>query len=779
MPKTLIVAEKPSVAKEIAKVLDVRGTRGDGFIANGQYVVTWAVGHLVNIAEPEEQNEDWAGRWSMNQLPMIPSRFKLAVLPKTTRQFEIVKRFMSADDVDTVVNATDAGREGELIFRRIFLMAGCTKPIKRLWANDMTEQGLKKALASMESGEAKRNLGLAAFARAEADWLIGMNYSRLFTLKDHSLVTVGRVQTPVLKLIVDRRQEIEHFVPRNYWTVEATLAHGEDSFSAQWYCPPERSESRIDKEEDAAAIVERCTDTQGAVESTKSRKGQQKPPLLFDLTTLQREANSRYGLSAKDTLAIAQALYEQKKLLTYPRTDSRYLTKDVFNECLAHMRAVYHEFPEITPLAAERIKDGKPKNFACVNDKKVSDHHAIIPTAKRPVKSALSENEWRIYEMVSRRFVAAFLPPVQYASSTIWVLIDEQPFKATGKVFKDKGWLVAEPWRTAKDNPLPALRKGSKVTAESLKAPSHQTKPPAHFTDASLLAAMETAGKLVEDDELREAMKERGLGTPATRAQIIETLLARSYVEKDKKKLVASDTGRHVIDVISQHLPDVTSPELTGDWEKKLGDIERGDFTYPEFMHEIRDSVYRNVRGIKNYQAYDKDGFPTAPPANPVAPVSDYRAGAPRPARQQYDRDGFPIASSAQPAATVQQGAGVAFYDDNGFPIESASSAPKPARKEKPLPTRVEHEGEVVGVCPSCGKNVLVHADAYICEADPSCPFRIPRDAFGGEITMNQAADLLSKGRTFKRGRFVSKKGKRFNAHLELDGSRVALRFKD
>ncbi|MBU1003207.1 MAG: DNA topoisomerase 3 [Proteobacteria bacterium] len=826
MSKTLIIAEKPSVAREIAKVLGLRPSRADGHIADAEYVVTWAIGHLVNIAEPEEQDPAWAGRWSMKQLPMIPLRFKLGILPGTQKQFSIVKGLMGRDDVDLVINATDAGREGELIFRRIAVMAECTKPVRRLWANDMTEQGLKKALAKTVPDEEKRNLGLASFARAEADWLIGMNFSRLFTLKDHSLITVGRVQTPVLKLIVDRRREIELFTSKDYWTVEALLAKDEETFTAIWHAPPEYSETRIDSESDAQVVFDACTGKDGKVESVKSASRQQKPPLPFDLTTLQREANSHHGFSAKDTLTIAQALYEQKKLITYPRTDSRYLTRELFKEALGHLRATYKVFPEISAIAAERIKNGKHR-FECVNDKKVSDHHAIIPTAKPPNRDALSGDEWKIYEMVARRFCAAFMPAAKFSASTVWAVIEEHKFKATGKVFKDRGWLAAEPWRTAADNPLPNLRKGSEVKAMDLSSKKHQTKPSAHFTDASLLAAMETAGKLVDDEELREAMKERGLGTPATRAQIIETLLARKYVEKDKKKLIATDLGCHAVDMIESFLPQLVSPQMTGDWEKRLKDIEQGQDTYPAFMQDIRTSVMDGVQLVRNHRAFDANGFPMPLPgqeptrSKTAAAHAGQAAPQPRrPGTPRYDRDGFPI-TDAPPRANNPQGAarqspaadgpapsaprqakpapgnsthgpkgnlpaatatGTATpggtargrhsagnpasppqstappLDRDGFPVESA-----------PAPKKLS--GETLGPCPLCAKDVFEQPGAFECAGldDGSCTLRIQKNLFGGEVREAMVRDLLSTGRTYKRARFESKAGKKFNAFLKLD----------
>ena len=607
MSRTLIIAEKPSVARELASVLGVRG-RGDGFLQGPGHVVTWAVGHLVNIAEPAEQNQAWSGRWAMGQLPMLPGRFVLGILPSTARQYEVIRRFLLDEDITEVINATDAGREGELIFRRIYLLAGSTKPIRRLWANDMTEKGLQKAFASLVDGEQKRNLGHAAFARAEADWLVGMNFSRLFTLRAGSLITVGRVQTPVLKLLVDRRREIENFVPRDYWTVEGDFAQGEEAFKASWYAPPEFKDTKVWTEAEGRDVMEACAGRDGEVLAMEKKKGKQKPPLPFDLTTLQKEANSRLGLSAQQTLSIAQDLYEKRKLVTYPRTDSRHLTKELFAECLENLRAIYQHFPEISQKAAANIKAGK--KFECVNDGKVTDHHAIIPTAVKANRATLGADEWNVYEMICRRFAAAFMDDAVFDASTLWIGVGEHRFRATGKIFRDRGWLEAEPWRASADNPLPALRKGSKVAVVELSLAAHKTKPPAHFTDATLLAAMETAGKLVEDDELREAMKDRGLGTPATRAQIIETLLSREYISKDGKRLVATDLGCWAVDVVCAMIPQVASPELTGEWEKRLKEMEQGAYAYGVFMRQVRDMVASGVNLVR--------GSAARPPKCPV-----------------------------------------------------------------------------------------------------------------------------------------------------------------
>ncbi len=605
---SLIIAEKPSVARELAAVLGIKG-RGEGLLRGPDHVITWAVGHLVNIAEPGDQNPLWSGRWAMHQLPMLPSRFALGVLPSTASQYEVIRRLLLDDSIETVINATDAGREGELIFRRIYHRAGCTKPILRLWANDMTEKGLHKAFANLMPGEDKRNLGHAAFARAEADWLVGMNFSRLFTLRAGSLITVGRVQTPVLKLLVDRRREIEDFAPQDYWTVEGEFEHQTQSFKATWFAPPEFKDSKIWQEGVGQSVVRACVGGRGEVLEMEKKKGRQKPPLPFDLTTLQKEANSRFGFSAQETLSIAQDLYEKKKVITYPRTDSRYLTKELFAECLDNLRAVHRHFPEIAVRAATNIQNGK-KKFECVNDKKVTDHHAIIPTTLHANPASLGKEEWTVYEMICRRFIATFMDDALFAASTLWLDVNGERFRTTGKIFQDRGWLEAEPWRASEDNPLPNLKKGDLAAIRELYLAAHKTKPPAHYTDATLLAAMETAGKLVEDETLREAMKERGLGTPATRAQIIETLLARAYVAKDGKRLIATDFGCWAVDVVCAMIPQVASPELTGEWEKRLKEMERGSHAYGIFMREVREMVSAGVRLVK--------GSHVRPPRCPV-----------------------------------------------------------------------------------------------------------------------------------------------------------------
>jgi len=732
----LVIAEKPSVAREVAQLLGGKnGTRkGNGFIESKDYIVTWALGHLVNIAEPEEQDPNWAGSWKLQQLPMIPKKFVLSILKNSSSQYSIVERLLSREDVDSIINATDAGREGELIFRRIYLKAGCKKPIQRLWANDMTEKGLKKAFNNLVDGTEKRNLGLAAFARAEADWLIGMNFSRLFTLKAGDLITVGRVQTPVLKLIADRYKEISNFKIENYHSLTAhinsntnasTDTDTDDSpgktksnsivsdtkpaetnspvFESIWHKPPDFKDSKIDKPDEAKELKKKCEDHDALIEDVIKKKGKQKPPLPYDLTTLQRDANKRFGFSAKDTLTIAQSLYEKRKALTYPRTDSRYLTAEIYEEIRNHINAAAQHFPELAKDVLDRVNKTK-KTFVCVNNKKVTDHHAIIPTGQKISKQALNKNEWIIYEMVTRRFFAAFLPEVLFSSSTVWLSINEERFKSTGKIFERKGWLEAEPWRSTEDNPLPQVKKGDNLTVSKLEQKKHKTKPPAHFTDASILRAMETAGKLVDDDELSDALKERGLGTPATRAQILETLLSREYVSKDKKKLIVTEKGLKAIEAIDSELPDITSPEMTGRWEKRLKDIEAGSFTYPEFMKNIRNLVAENVEKLRDARL-----------------------------------------------------------------------------KNCNLPHAEIDEKDGIGKCPLCGGTIVESDKAFGCanwKSDHgSCRFAIWKNMFGTTITKEIACEILENGKTKEQLNLISKAGKAYTARLVVKGNKVALSF--
>lgn len=898
--KTLILAEKPSVAREIAPLVGANQRR-DGYLEGKTHIVSWALGHLVNIAEPEEQNEAWRGRWDLAQLPMIPARFALMVLPNSRKQFEIVQALMLRSDVGDIVNATDAGREGELIFRRIYLQAGCDKPIRRLWANDMTEEGLRASLQGLLSAESKRNLGLAAFARAEADWLVGMNFSRLLTLKARTFMSIGRVQTPVLKLLCDRRHEVEHFTPKDFWTVEgdfscavkgakggknteaapsadaastsenasanvesvsSDISSGSNAssdsaslvsfaqFHAVWHEAPDYKETRIYFASHAHAIVAEClgeqhgasdnriengtrkgtrtgaeksANTCGAlqghapqdyiprfphaascvVDTVERRKGSQQAPLPFDLTTLQREANTRFGYAAKDTLEVAQALYERHKLITYPRTDSRYLTKALFAEILKLFRAIYALYPAESVEAVKRVQGGG--KFACIDDANVTDHHALIPTARKAVREALSAEEWNVYDMICRRFMAAFLPAASFASTTVRVRVmppaalgengglrqeskrvtaaqgaeatasgnaqddGTHIFIARGKTFNDIGWLRVEPWRSAEDAVLPPLKKGQRLTIEGMECITRQTKAPAHFTDASLLAAMETAGKFVEDDDLRAALKERGLGTPATRAQVIETLISRRYIERQGKKLVASNAGMRVIAVADALLPHMVSPELTGQWEKKLKDIELLDVKRPSNAAQRKKNAQASAaqaqgENTTHSQAQERTGCAGA---NETSSLTDgVRADATGGAVVDEGAERYKAFMRAIRAIVAKEVENIRNRNVTQLLIECTAKLA---------------EREFDGKCPLCGAEVEEREKMFGCshwkQGDGGCPFVLWKEAFGIQLDAELVRQLLSTGHSEEVLTLTSRAGKEFQARLKIEAGRLAPEF--
>jgi DNA topoisomerase-3 len=605
--KILVFAEKPSVGRDIARILKA-GSKGRGFLEGNGYIVTWGFGHLVCLGTPEAQNPSWK-RWSLDTLPMLPDSWNLAVIPSAREQFETVAELMNRDDVGEIVNAADAGREGELIFRLVYQHSNCKKPFKRLWISSMTDEAIKEGFEKLQPGEKYNDLAMAAQGRSRADWLVGMNFTRAYTKKFNEMLTLGRVQTPTLALVVERHLEIKNFVPKDYWEISADFG----DFSALWFNPDDKENpTRIDEQEQAQKLAECLPGRTAKVKSVKKTKKKQQPPYLYDLTTLQRDANSRYGMTAAQSLSVLQNLYEKKKVVTYPRTDSRFLSNDIFptiNKRLASLPGQYNEF-------LDYLRENRPKKIKRVfNDKKVSDHHAIIPTEKKVVDtSRWSKQEQNIYDLVVRRFLAVFYPDHQYLSTRIIMQAEKDQFKTTGKVVTEEGWRSLYPSRKSKssdkddknqkkskekddnEQSLPDLKKGEERVIKQAELLSKKTKPPSAYTESSLLQAMETAGKLVEDDELKEAMKDCGLGTPATRAEIIEKLIRVGYMVRDKKKLVPTEKGMHLISLAEA---EIKSPELTGNWEKRLAEIARGKDREEDFIKDISDFIVNNIIRIK------------------------------------------------------------------------------------------------------------------------------------------------------------------------------------
>jgi DNA topoisomerase-3 len=599
MGKTLVIAEKPSVGRDLTKALPGAFAKHEGYLESDTHVVTWAVGHLVQLAEPDEYDAKYK-KWRMADLPIVPDRFKLVVRDERSRkQMTVITRMLKRDDVDEVINACDAGREGELIFAWTFEKAGAKKSVQRLWLSSMTSKAIKEAFTALRPSTEFALLEQAARSRSEADWIVGMNATRAATIRLRSsfdgAVSLGRVQTPTLAIIARREEEIRAFVPEPYWLVDATFepVSGDPgrTYVGRFHAG---AQPRLASAEEATAIVDAVRGGAGEITKLEKTTRREKAPLLYDLTSLQREANTRFGFSARRTLSAAQRLYEEHKVLTYPRTSSRFLPTDMIPEIkpIAALVGTHSEYARgaayvtgLDLLPLDRV----------INDAKVTDHHAIIPTNSEHKLDKLSDDDRRIYDMVTRRFLAVFHPDAVFENTRLETMVAEHVFRTRGRVLMEAGWrgVYGEGGLDEQkasdddvdDQQLPKLAQGENVSTLDVASEEKITQPPRRYSDASLLGAMETAGKLVDDDEMREAMKDSGIGTPATRAAIIERLIDVGYVERDGRSLVCTEKGLGVIRLLDDHA--LTSPSLTGDWEHRLGRIEQGEEARERFMADI------------------------------------------------------------------------------------------------------------------------------------------------------------------------------------------------
>ncbi len=772
----VVLAEKPSVARDIAKHLGAT-QRGDGVLTGSDWSVTWAFGHLVELQEPEEYRPEWKS-WRIKELPIVPERFALRARGDAgaRKQLETIKRLFA--DAEEIVCATDAGREGELIFRYILDWCGCQdKPVKRLWISSLTSSSIAKGFAALQDGSRFDSLYLAARCRSEADWIVGLNATRFFTVqygKRNLLLSLGRVQTPILAMIVGRDREIENFVSEDYWELHTECRKTKFRHAG----------GKIAKKEEAEALRQKVDGHPLAVGDVQKKDERALPPLLFDLTELQREMNRRHGFTADQTLRIAQNLYEQKRI-TYPRTDSRYLSSDLQ--------------PTIAPLL-KRLEALKPKEIGrldlaalpfgrrIVDDGKVSDHHAIIPTEDLPQE--LSEEESLLYEAVLLRLVAVFYPPCIKAVTTVEATANGELFRARGTVLVDPGWQALypnlnTPSKSGKsDEPalMPEFRKGESNPHEP-SVERFKTHPPRRFTESTLLTLMETAGKTVEDEELKEALKEKGVGTPATRASIIEVLIQRQYVERRKKNLVSTDSGRHLISLIQD--PRLKSPELTGEWEFRLKKVERGEYDPETFMREVVEYTSEILRNdISN--TVDLRNLGPCPKCR--APVMRGKTGYG--CSRWRDGCGFAVKDGtlgvtftpellhellfnrrtleAHPVAGPKGATlGYLLFDEKG---ELAFEEVKPAQ---------EPDGSnKVGTCPVCSSAVVEGQKAYgCCNWKNGCKFVIWKTIAQRPISLAEARVLLENGQSEVLEGFTSKAGKSFSARLKVDGVQVRFEF--
>lgn len=583
--KALVLAEKPSVAREIARVLKCNA-KNKNYIEGPDYVVTWALGHLVTLAEPEDYDDKYR-EWRLEDLPMLPSRLELKVIKKTAHQFYAVSQLMKRPDIKELIIATDAGREGELVARWIMAAAKWKKPFRRLWISSQTDDAIREGFRALKPGTAYNNLFDAAVCRAEADWLVGLNVTRALTCKFNAQLNAGRVQTPTLGMIVNRETEIQKFVPKDYWTIRANF----DGYFGDWR--DAGGNSRLFDFAQAEAIADKLKGHAGVVADVRMDAKSEPPPLAFHLTELQREANRRLGFSAQETLSLLQRLYEQHKLVTYPRTDSRYISADIVPTLPARLKGIaagpYAEM--VRPLLQKPLTPGK----RFVDDAKVSDHHAIIPTEQPLQLAALSADERKLYDLIVRQFIAVLYPPHRYQQTTLVTSVNGENFYSVGKVIVDQGWRAITSRSAERDEAggdalpeqtLSSRKKGDEAAVAGMKINKAKTKPPARYTEATLLSAMENPGKFIEDEELRESIQQSGLGTVATRAEIIEKLIHASYIERQGKELAPTSKGKQLISLVSA---DLKTPELTAQWEQVLANIAKGKDSKEDFIARIRE----------------------------------------------------------------------------------------------------------------------------------------------------------------------------------------------
>ncbi|MDR3157964.1 MAG: DNA topoisomerase III [Zoogloeaceae bacterium] len=807
MGKKLIIAEKPSVAADIAKALGNLPKYGDYF-GNDDYIVSSAVGHLLEIACPEEY-EVKRGKWSFAHLPVIPPHFDLRPIEKTEPRLRLLTRLIRSKDVDGLINACDAGREGELIFNYIVLHSKTQKPVRRLWLQSMTQQAIRDGFSRLRSGGDMKGLADAAVCRSESDWLVGINGTRAMTAFNSKtggfhLTTVGRVQTPTLAIVVERERKIRDFKPRPYWEVEARFAAQAGEYAGKWFDEKFKSggdeharAERIWEEAKAEAIRAACQGQTGEA-SEEAKPESRLSPALFDLTSLQREANARFGFSAKTTLSLAQALYEKHKVLTYPRTDSRCLPEDYLGTVKATLAMLTGEgagkghdevlLARYAPFAHQVLaRNWVLPNKRVFNNAKISDHFAVIPTMQAPRN--LSEIEQKLYDFVVKRFLAVFFPAAEYQVTTRITRVAGHPFRSEGKVLVQPGWLAVygREQEDDKDN-LPPVADREKVAVETTQIKATQTRPPPRYSEATLLSAMEGAGKMVEDEELKAAMAGRGLGTPATRAQIIENLIAEQYMLREGRELIPTAKAFSLLTLLTGlGVRELTAPELTGDWEWKLGRIEKGELTRDAFMREIAEMTKHIVERAKSY---DSD---TIPGDFGVLEAPCPKCGGQ--VRETYKK--FQCAACdfslwkivagrqfepAEVETLIRErviGPLTGLRNKMGRPFAATIRLNDKLETEFDFGQDKEEEGgdvdfsgqKSLGKCPKCGADVYDHGNVYICEkavgVEKSCDFRSGKVILLQPVEEAQMHRLLANGRTDLLKDFVSARTRRkFSAFL-------------
>ncbi|MGF1655889.1 MAG: DNA topoisomerase III [Verrucomicrobiales bacterium] len=807
MSKTLVIAEKPSVAGDLARALG-GFTRLDDYFERDDMLVSSAIGHLVELCLPGELDKQ-RGKWNLANLPIIPEQFDLKPIERTKARFNLLKRLMRREDVSALINACDAGREGELIFRYLVQHSGVKKPIQRLWLQSMTADSIRKAFEKLRSDEELQPLADAAICRSESDWLVGINGTRAMTHFNSQgagfqLTPVGRVQTPTLAILAEREDKIRSFVPRPYFEVHATFAIKEGDYQGRWFDErfqktedEHRKAERLWERSQAEDIVEACQGHPGIIEEER-KPGTQASPLLYDLTSLQRDANGRFGFSAGRTLQLAQRLYERHKALSYPRTDSKCLPEDYIGEVKSICKAL--QPTELGSFAKKVLdQDWVKPNKRIFNNAKVSDHFAIIPTGTIP--KALDEAEQKLFLLVARRFLAIFYPPARFEVTSRITRVNQHPFKSEGKIITDPGWMAVYGREASSDDDrvLPAYQQGEAADTQEVKVHEDLTRPPARFNESTLLSAMEGAGKFVEDEHLREAMGTRGLGTPATRAAIIEGLLGDGYVLRQNRDLIATPKGISLINLLrSIGVEALTRPELTGEWESKLKEMEQGQMPREKFMNEIRRLTQEIVEKTRSFGegevAGDYEDLQVKCPRCGTATFrEDYRAFTCRScdyrvwkilASREFARDEVKELLEKGETRPLQ-----GFRNRFGRLFEGVVKL-----NEEFKPTfdfgneggdqeiKLE-EATATHPCEAAVDGKLYEFDSFFFAKKPDgekeLALKINKTILQRTIPLEQAMKIVNEGRTDLLPQFISKKGRPFKAYLVLTEGAIKFEFEE
>ncbi len=798
MSKSLIIAEKPSVAADIARVLG-NFTKHTDYFENDQYVVSSAVGHLLELAIPEEY-EVKRGKWSFANLPVIPPHFDLNPIEKTSSRLKLLSKLIKRKDIDTLINACDAGREGELIFYYILRHVGTNKPVKRLWLQSMTPDAIREGFTKLLDNSEVQSLAEAAVSRSESDWLVGINGTRAMTAFNSQeggfhKTTVGRVQTPTLAILVEREEKIKKFRPQDYWEIHATFAASNGNYNGKWFdekfskdkVNQELKPERLWEQKKAEVIRDKCQGKPGQV-NEESKPSKEICPLLYDLTSLQREANSRFGFSAKTTLGLAQALYEKHKVLTYPRTDSRALPEDYIATVKDTVQSLtntdYGKFAQQI-LASNWVIPNK----RIFNNAKISDHFAIIPTSLNPAK--LNEAEAKIYDLVTKRFLAIFFPAAEFLITTRITRVENEPFRTEGKVMVNPGWQAVY-GKSAKlddledDTTLVAITPGESVITEEINVIANQTRPPARFNEATLLSAMEGAGKLVEDEELRAAMSAKGLGTPATRAAIIEGLVFENYLQRVGRELHPTAKAFSLITLLrGLKIPELISPELTGNWEFQLRQIEQGHLKRTAFMEKIAAMTSHIVEQAKTHRGETIAGDfsilkSPCPKCGGIVHETYKKFQCQKCdfalwkilAGRQFEVDEMETLITQREVGPLQ-----GFRSKMGQSFNAIIKLTDTYEMKFDFGNNDENHEEVdfsnqvaLGKCPKCNHAVYEHGLQYVCEksvgATRTCNFKTGKIILTRPIEREQITKLLETGKTDLLTKFISKKGRPFSAYL-------------